>query len=81
MGYTKFQFVEDLRTVKLDGEACVLLCVYLFVFSLFIYWLFVCLLFNYFKGPVCWFMHQLCGLAPWGLGRELSVCFDGLALA
>ena len=42
--------------------------IYLFVYYLFIYYLFVCLLFNYFKEAVCCFMHQLCGLAPWGLG-------------
>ena len=42
--------------------------IYLFVYYLFIYCLFACLLFNYFNGAVCCFMHQLCGLAPWGLG-------------
>ena len=46
---------------------CVLF-IYLLVCNLFIYCLFVCLLFNYFKGAVCYLMHQLCGLAPWGLG-------------
>ena len=43
--------------------------IYLFVYYLFIYYLFVCLLFNYLKEAVCCFMHQLCGLAPWGLGK------------
>ena len=42
--------------------------IYLFVYYLFIYCLFACLLFNYFNGAVCCFMHQLCGLASWGLG-------------
>ena len=51
--------------VKLGGEACVLLCLF---YYLFIHCLFVCLLFNFFKGAVCWFMHQLCGLAPLGFG-------------
>ena len=61
-GCAKFRFAEDLRNGKLDGEACVLRCIYL---------LFVCLLFIYFYGAACWFMHQLCGLAPlegWGGG-------------
>ena len=47
--------------------------IYLFVCYLFIYCLFVCLLFNYFNGAVCCFMHQLCGLAPCGLGGAISV--------
>ena len=56
--------------------------IYLFVYYLFIYCLFACLLFNYFNGAVCCFMHQLCGLAPWGLGGGgLFLCFGGSALA
>ena len=57
--------------------------IYLFVYYLFIYCLFICLLFNYFKGVgvVCYFMHQLCGLASWGLGGGRFLCFGGLALA
>ena len=43
VGYTKFQFAEDLCTVKLGGEACVLRCVYLFI-CLFIACLYVCFL-------------------------------------
>ena len=43
------RFAEDLHTAKLDGEACVLRCVYLFICLLFVYLLFVfCLFFNYF---------------------------------
>ena len=58
--------------VKLGGHACVLHCVYLYAYYLFIDCLFVCLLFNYFEGAVCCFMYQLCGcgLAPWGLGGD-----------
>ena len=60
--------------------------IYLFVYDVFIYCLFVCFLFNYFKRAACWFMHQLCGLAPWGLGGVcggggLYLCFGGLHLA
>ena len=56
---------------------CVLF-IYLLVCYLFIYCLFVCLLFNYFKGAVCYLMHQLC---RGGWGGELFLCFGGLALA
>ena len=58
-GCRKSRFPEDLRMGKLDGETFVLRCVYFFV-----YLLFVCLLFIYFKGAVCWVMHESCGLAP-----------------
>ena len=69
--------MEDLRTVKLGGKASDFHCVYLFICLLFAYLLLFCLLFNYFNGAVCWFMHELCGLAPWGQ----YLCFGGLALA
>ena len=35
-------FAEDLHTGKLDGETCVLHCVYLFICLLFVYLLCVC---------------------------------------
>ena len=47
---------------------CFALC--LFVYYLFIFWKCVCLLFIYFKGAVCWVMHQCCGLVLWGKGCE-----------
>ena len=37
---------------------------------LFIDCLFVCLLFIYFKGAVCWVMYQLCDLAPLDRGSR-----------
>ena len=55
-----------------------------------IYCLFVCLPFIYFKGAVCWVMHQLCGLALLdrrGDGVEVAISvefwggFGGLAPA
>ena len=62
-GCTKSRFAEDLRTGKLDGEACVLQFVYFFICLLFVYYLYVCLLFTYFYRAVCWVMHQLRCLA------------------
>ena len=61
---------------------CAAFFFYLFVYYFFIYCLFVCLRFNYFKGAVCYFMHQLCGLAPRELGEGggIFLCFGGLAL-
>ena len=56
-GCTKSWFARISTWGKLDGEACVLCCVYLFTYCLF-----VCLLFIYFKGAVCWVIHQSCGL-------------------
>ena len=44
------RFAEDLRTRKLDGEACILRCVYLFI-CLFIVCLCACFL-TIFKGLV-----------------------------
>ena len=52
------------------------LFIYLFVYYLFIYCVSVYLLFNYFNGAVCWFMHHICALAPlglWGLWGAISV--------
>ena len=46
--------------------------IYLFIICLFIVCFYVCF-FNYFKGVVCWFMHQFCGLVPWGLWWAISV--------
>ena len=43
-GLHEVQFTEDLRKVKLSGEACVLCCVYLFIIYLFIACLYVCFL-------------------------------------
>ena len=40
--YTKSRFAENLCTGKLDGEACVLRCVYLLICLLIVYLLFVC---------------------------------------
>ena len=42
-GVTNFWFAEDLRTVKLGGEACVLRCVYLSIGLLFVYLLLACM--------------------------------------
>ena len=42
-GCTKSRFAEDLRTGNLDGEACVLSCVYLFFSLLFVSLLFACM--------------------------------------
>ena len=54
---------------------CFALC---FFICFFIYCLFLCLLFVYFKGAVCWVMHQLCGLEPLeGVGVAISVEFCG----
>ena len=64
--------------------------IYLFVCYLFIYCLFVFLLFIYFKGAICWTMHQILGLAPLerslgggGVAISVELCggFGGLALA
>ena len=44
---TKSRFAENLRTGKLDGEVCVLRCVYLFVICLFVVCLCVCFLFTF----------------------------------
>ena len=41
-GCTKSWFAEDLCMGKLDGEASILCCIYLFICLLFVYLLFVC---------------------------------------